>query len=176
MKLRNLEMKDAKAMYEWMSEPDINRLMHFDARNVSIQSSKRFIESSETDKKNMHLAIVDENDDYLGTVSLKNIDSVNSNAEFAIAIRKRAMGKGISIQAMDAIFEIAFYKLNLNKVFLYVRTDNVRAVKFYEKYRLRYEGEFLQQYYINNEFKDIKWYAILKTEYSEWRTSNGFMK
>lgn len=39
-------------------------------------------------RKNLHLAIVDENDEYMGTVSLKNIEE--DKAEFAITVRKNA--------------------------------------------------------------------------------------
>ena len=44
-------------------------------------------------KKNIHMAITDDNDEYMGTVSLKNINYIDSFAEFAITVRRTAMGK-----------------------------------------------------------------------------------
>ena len=39
------------------------------------------------------MAITDDNDEYMGTVSLKNINYTDSFAEFAITVRRTAMGK-----------------------------------------------------------------------------------
>lgn len=169
MKLRKLELSDAIGMVEWMSDPDINKLMHFNPKEVSIEKAQSFIKESKVETINLHRAISDEKNQYLGTVSLKNIDNVNKNAEFAIAIRKCAMGKGISEWALNAILEIAFYQLQLHKVYLYVRTDNIRAIKFYEKCKLHHEGIFLEHYYIEGMFRDLKWYAIMEDEFQEWK-------
>ena len=41
----------------------------------------------------------DQDDEYLGTISLKNIDLKNKNAEYAISTRKKARGTGANQQA-----------------------------------------------------------------------------
>lgn len=163
--LRRLKLEDAPLMLEWMKDPDIYSTMQYNPDNISLESVEAFIRHSQEDEQSLHLAIVSENDEYQGTVSLKNIDRKNKNAEFAIAVRKSAMGRGISKQAFGKILRIAFEELNLNKVYLYVRTDNVRAIKFYEKCKLREEGCFLQHMCVREKYYDVKWYAILKDEY-----------
>ena len=98
-----------------------------------------------------------------------NIDNINKKAEYAICMRTKAMGKGLSRMATDEILKIAFDELNLNKVYLYVSKDNIRANKFYQKYNFILEGEFKEDMFIKGEFKDINWYRILKSEYKEGR-------
>lgn len=173
MKLRNLDLQDAEGMIEWMSNPNINQLLHFNSNQVSMKSAKVFIRESQNKTKNLHLAITDETNEYLGTVSLKNIDEENHNAEFAIALRQCAMGHGISKFALNAILDIAFHELELHRVYLYVRMDNIRAIKFYEKCHLRDEGIFVGHYCIDGVFKDLKWYAILSDEYDVWKLLNN---
>lgn len=171
IKLRELRKEDAPLMVEWMQDPDVYSKMQYDASNVSIEQAEKFIASAANKNDCLHLAITDKNDEYLGTVSLKNIDRFNRNAEFAIAIRKYAMGKGVSKTALVQILEVAFKELNLNKVYLYVRTDNERAIRFYEKCHLKEEGYFRKHLLINEKFHDLKWYSILKSEYEEWLKS-----
>ena len=84
-----------------------------------------------TDDKNLHLAVVDDNNTYMGTVSLKNIE--NDAAEFAITVRKNAMGKGFSKYAMSEIIRIGLEELNLKSIYWCVSPENKRAVKFYDK-------------------------------------------
>ena len=81
--------------------------------------------------------IVNDQDEYMGTVSLKNIDRIRQCAEFAITIRKSAMGKGYSAYGMQEIISEGFELLHLKYIYWYVRKENMRAIKFYEKMGMR---------------------------------------
>lgn len=131
MKLRKLEKIDASLMLEWMHDSDVVKYMQADFERKTLNDCEKFIDSSQRDSHNLHLAIVDDDEIYMGTVSLKNIE--NDTAEFAIAIRKKAMGKGFSKYAMSEIIRIGFEKLKLKSVYWYVSPENKRAVKFYDK-------------------------------------------
>lgn len=133
MKLRNLEMRDATFMLEWMHDKTVVENLRTDFSLKTIEDCKLFIHESYENKDNLNLAIVDEQDEYMGTVSLKNIDRKNQYAEFAITIRRCAMGKGYSGFGMKEIIKIAHDKYNLENVFWCVSSLNKRAVRFYRK-------------------------------------------
>lgn len=133
MKLRNLENKDAIRMLEWMHDEDVTRYMGKDFGNMTIHDCERFILESSAVASNLHQAIVNDEDEYMGTVSLKNINVQKKDAEFAITIRKCAMGNGYSRFGMNEILKIAFEELKLNMVYWYVNRKNLRAVRFYDK-------------------------------------------
>lgn len=162
MKLRNLKEKDLPLMMEWMKDPTLTRFFTFDSDDITKYDVLDFIKKSEKDMKNRHYAIVNENDEYLGTISLKNIDDMNKNAEYAISLRKSVIGKGVALIATKSILDIAFNELSLNKIYLNVLSDNIRAIKFYEKVGFKYEGEFVNHIIINNEYRSLKWYSIFK--------------
>lgn len=103
MKLRRLELKDAPLMLEWMHDPTVVKYMQTNFNQKTLEDCELFIRNSWNDKQNLHLAIADEQDIYMGTVSLKNIH--NSSAEFAITVRASAMGKGYSKNGMRQIFD-----------------------------------------------------------------------
>ena len=167
MRLRNLQEKDAIFMLEWMQDSEIVQNFRFDSTNTNIESVQRFIANSSSSTESEHFAIADENDEYLGTISLKNIDMINKNAEYAISLRRSAIGSGIAYESTKKLLEHAFSKIGLEKVYLNVYSKNLRAIKFYEKFGFVYEGEFRKHIYINGEFENLKWYSIIRSEYEK---------
>ncbi|NLI92066.1 MAG: GNAT family N-acetyltransferase [Peptococcaceae bacterium] len=167
MRLRKLELKDKNGMLEWIKCPEINRYFQFNPETINLDSLTEFIKQSHHDPNNKHYAIVNNEDEYLGTISLKNIDCKNGNAEYAISLRKEAIGKGISQTATDRIMRIAFLELSLHKIYLNVISENIRAIRFYEKYGFTFEGEFTEQINSKGEYKNLRWYAMFKKQFME---------
>lgn len=118
---------------------------------------------SDTDKT----YAIDYNDEYIGSISLKHINPIDKNAEFAISIRKKYREQGLGKEAIHLILQIAFEELNLNKVYLNVLSNNERAIRLYQSVGFEYEGELKEHICINNEFKSLKLYGIWKNSYLE---------
>ncbi|MHC1749543.1 MAG: GNAT family N-acetyltransferase [Cellulosilyticaceae bacterium] len=165
MKLRELANKDIEGMLEWMQDQDIIKCFRFPENKINIEEIKKFIENS-FNNTNRHYGIVDNDDEYLGTVSLKNIDYINKNAEYAIVLRKKVVARGVATEATKMILDIAFNELKLHKVYLNVLENNIRAIKFYEKFGFKLEGQFREHIFARGTFSTIKWYSIIKEEYS----------
>jgi diamine N-acetyltransferase len=165
MKLRFLQLKDSMGMLEWMQDSSISSVFQFDSSTVNEETCKEFIKSTEISNSNLHFAIVDEFDEYIGTISLKNIYLVNLNAEYAIVLRAKGIGKEYSKIATDIILYIAFELLHLHKVYLYVFKDNYRAIRFYDKYGFIKEGEFLDSHRIRGNYRSTLWYRLTRDEF-----------
>ena len=140
--LRKLEDRDVGAMLEWMHDELVARNFRFDFMSMTEEKARNFIASSFTEE-NQHFAIVDEADNYLGTISLKNISATDSNAEYAIVVRRKFWGSGYAKKATEEILDYAFNKLHLHKIYLNVLDENARANKFYQKCGFTYEGRFV---------------------------------
>ena len=106
MRLRPLEKKDAPLMLEWMHDADCVENLSANFASKTLEDCLGFIESSKDTSVHLNLAIADDADEYMGTASLKHIDRTASTAEFAIAMRRCAMGKGFSKYGMQRIIEI----------------------------------------------------------------------
>lgn len=168
-KLRPLKQKDCRGMLEWMHDSRINYLYTDKIKNATADSVEEFIFEAEELMKcrhTCHYAIVNEADEYLGTISLKNISPVKG-AEYAISMRSAYQGKGIASWATREILRIAFEELELHRVYLNVLSDNVHANKFYVRNGFRYEGESKMCILIRGEMKSLKWYAMLEEEYKK---------
>lgn len=118
-------------MLEWMHDESVTKFMQTDFQAKTEDDCINFISESWEDNENLHMAIVDDDDVYQGTVSLKHV--TDSSAEFAITIRASAMGKGISSAAMEQMIEIGFTRLHLSEIYWCVSPENARAVRFYDK-------------------------------------------
>lgn len=132
-KLRKLMISDANLMLEWMHDDDVIKDLKNNFKEKTIEDCIHFIKNSDNDKDNCNLAIVDDMDTYLGTVSIKNINNFDMAGEFAITIRKTAMGSGCSTYAIHEIIKYGFDILGLKKIYWYVSKNNLRAIRFYDK-------------------------------------------
>lgn len=172
MYLRKLEFKDADLMLEWMHDEDVTNKLKGDFLSKNKNDVLNFITKSKDTDINLHLGICSDADEYMGTVSLKHIDQVKKCAEFAIAVRKKAMNCGYSWFGMEEIFKKAFDDLGLECVYWCVLKNNIRAVRFYEKHNFHevfdVPKEILERYKNSSE---LKWYSVLKGDVLENRKS-----
>ena len=164
MKLRKLKEKDADGMYEWMHYAETKEIFEKDFSKYEKDDILNFIKN--IDKTSINLACVDVNDNYLGTVSLKNIDYNNLNAELAISFMKEAQGTGAASFALSEILKKGFKELNLKKIYLNVLKTNSRAIKFYNKFGFKKEGCFKKHIRKKDRYIDLEWYAIIDDDYN----------
>ena len=164
MRLRNLELKDAPLMLEWMHDSAVNQYFRAPFAQMTIENALSFIQGGQ-DASARHYAICDDKDVYQGTISLKAVDMENGTAEYAIVLRRQAQGKGYASFATREILRIAFEELGLHKVYLNVWKENAHAVGFYEHMGFRREGDAREQIVLHKRRCDLLWYGMLRREY-----------
>lgn len=165
MRLRKLEDKDAKFMLEWMHDTSVVSHLSANFNAKTLEDCFEFIRHSQNSKTDLNMAIVDNQDNYMGTVSLKHIDYEVGTAEFAIVLRKEAMGKGYSKYGMQEIIRIGFEDLHLEEIIWCVSSANGRAVSFYEKNgysQLDNVNSFYKKYYTEEQLNVLIWYGVRK--------------
>ena len=162
MKLRKLQLKDAQLMLEWMHDDSVVHYLSTNFASKTIEDCEAFILQNQECNTDMNLAITDDSDEYMGTVSLKHIDYEKGTAEFAVTIRKCAMGKGYSSWGMAEILKKGIEELGLNNIYWCVSRINERAVRFYDKnqyQRTEYVPENIKNFYTNEQNELFIWYV-----------------
>lgn len=170
MLLRQLQLKDAPLMLEWMHDKKVTENLRKDFSSYTIPDVESFIRYSWEDKENTHLAIVSDDDEYMGTISLKHIE--NGSAELSIAVRSEAMGREYAWFGMKRILEKAFTEYGLENVYWCVSRKNTRAVHFYDKHYFHEALDIPQPVldrYIGIE--NLKWYSVLRGDAIDVRDS-----
>ena len=134
---------------------------------AKLDDCNRFIAQSLEDKKNLHMAIVDDTDEYMGTVSLKHVDLEEKTAEFAITVRAAAMGQGYSQYGMQQILTIGTEELGLDAIYWCVSVNNKRAVRFYDKCgytRTEKVPKSILENYTPEQQRQFLWYVFPKAK------------
>ena len=167
MKLRSLKVEDADGMLEWMHSEATKNIFAKDFSILTKEDVLEFIKNSTKNKSEIHYACVDDDDNYLGTISLKNIDYDNNNAELGISFIERAQGTGAARYALIELLKEAFLELGLKRVYLCVLETNERAIGFYNKLGFEKEGVFREHILKNGKQLDLLWYSILQKEFEE---------
>lgn len=174
MRLRQLELKDAPRMLEWMQNPSVVKYLKKDFQSMQLGDCEKFIRKADpgTDPESLHLAVVSDTDQYLGTVSLKDIDQRTHSAEFAITMHPDGMGNGSAREGMKEILRLGFEKLKLQTIYWCVSEENQRAVRFYDHggytrcgiQALRDRG-IQPAGYTEQEIQEMLWYCAEPEEF-----------
>lgn len=171
MYLRQLELKDIPFMLSWMHDDQVTNHLYNNFSGKTAEDVETFIVQSQKKGGNVHLAVSSDSDEYMGTVSLKHIDYKAKTAEFAIVVRKEAMGKGYAWYGMKTILNKAFEDLGLENIYWCVSKKNIRAIRFYDKHNFNEILDVSKE--IRDRYKginDLKWYSVRKGSQLEQQT------
>lgn len=127
-------IKDSEKMLKMLNHFDINKNFSFAGKKFTLDEVINFINMTNHDSGRIDYAITDGKDNYLGTISLKNINHLLKEAEYAISLTYDAIGTGVAILATDLLIEKAVKELKLKSIYLKVKKNNFRAINFYKKY------------------------------------------
>lgn len=98
----------------------------------------------------------------VGSVYLRDVDLVNSSAEYGIFIGEdAARGKGLGSETAKLFLNFAFDELDLHRVSLRVLSGNERAERSYEKAGFVREGVFRDMVKLDGTYRDVIFMAAL---------------
>ncbi len=164
MRVRELKQEDAPLMLEWMSDKELTSGLHSDYSKKTLQDAEDFIRAAQRAQSEKHAAIVNDEDEYMGTVSLRNIDPVEGVAELALAVRRPALSKGYALHAVMEALDTAFSGMGLNSVYWRVKADNARALRFFRKHGFNTLDQDIPESILSRhrDETDSVWFAALR--------------
>jgi RimJ/RimL family protein N-acetyltransferase len=105
----------------------------------------------------------------VGMLSLVNIDQTHRRAEpgrFLIGDEAAVRGIPAAVEAMKLLYELAFDRLGLLRIFGTIAADNNRMIKWQKYLGMREEGRLRQHYLVGNgTFQDAIVLGLLADEY-----------
>ena len=112
----------------------------------------------------------------VGSVYLRDIDHNHHKAEYGIFIGEReALGKGFGTQAAELMIRYGLEELKLHKVMLRVLAENFPARKSYEKAGFVQEAYLKDEVFLENQYKDVIYMAVIggENDYQELSAAGG---
>jgi UDP-4-amino-4,6-dideoxy-N-acetyl-beta-L-altrosamine N-acetyltransferase len=166
--LREITRADIKTTHIWRNDNDIVDGLGSTYRYVNFETEEQWFSNYQNNRSTqVRLAVVSKLDDVLiGMVSLVNIDLLSQTTELALQIgNKNFWGQGVGKFATQSAIEHGFNNLNLNRIYLYVLTENKRAQTVYKSVGFKEEGVLRQAIFKSGGYKDLIVMSILKTEF-----------
>ena len=161
--LRALSVGDAEQTFRWRSSARAG-LLNQGADSVEQQAA--WIGRRPASERNY--VIVLKSGDAVGMLSLVDIDQHNSRAEtgrFLIGEEERVKGVPAAVEAMGLLYDLAFNRLGLSRLYGTVAAANTLMIKWQKFLGMKEEGRLRRHYNIGGEFQDAVCLGILRSEY-----------
>lgn len=171
VRLRAIEREDLPRFVEWLNDPDV------------IQGLSIYLPLSFADEQNWFenvlksppaerpLAIdLRAGSDWVpvGNCGFHVIDWKNRSGELGISIgEKLYWNQGYGTEVMKLLLRHGFETLNLNRIYLRVFVNNLRAIRSYEKSGFTHEGRQRQAEFRQGQYLDVLSMSILRSEWKE---------
>jgi RimJ/RimL family protein N-acetyltransferase len=169
VRLRAAEREDIKIFHEWVNDPEVTRGLAMFLPYSFVDEENWFNSLAKRDQKEKPLVIEVRKSKawkMIGNCGVFDIDAVNRSAELGIMIgEKSEWNKGYGSEVMSLLVRHCFQTLNLNRAFLRVYTDNVRAVRAYEKAGFTLEGRLREAVYKFGKYDDVLIMSVLRSEW-----------
>lgn len=167
--LRALTQEDLPLTLAWHNQQDIVDAYSGHPFPVNVEMEQKWYEKILTSNFPITVFGIEsiENQNLIGITVLKEINLINSSAEFAIYIGdQNYRGKGFAEEATLKTMQFGFYKLGLNRIYLKVLEENHAAIKLYQKVGFLNEGKMRQSVFKNNSFKNELILGLLKEDFN----------
>lgn len=159
--IKGLTKDSSLLIYNWVNQEDL-RLFTGTVYPISEYEHENWIQhiASSTDKK-LFLICDKESGVAIGTIGLKNFDSLSRHAELFISIgstdfvSNKNKKSGYGSDAVITLTNYCFNHLNLHKVSVSVFASNIRAIRCYEKAGFTTEGVLREHHFSNGKYEDV---------------------
>ena len=167
VRLRKYRYEDAYSVYDWINDPETVKYLgsgYKSPRSVDeiFERLRPFIEE-ELDGDCFAIADGD-SDEYLGEITLFNIDRPAKCAEIAMVLRPSLQGRGIARAALSELIAYAFGAKGLERLYLKCFCANTRAMRLYRGAGFVTEGILRRHAYADGRVQDVAVMGLIKGE------------
>lgn len=163
--LRPLERAHAETTLRWRQSVRA-RLLNPGAATVEEQAA--WIESRPDSEYNFIIAL--KSGEPVGMLSLIGVNTMSRHAEtarFLIGEEEAVRGIPAAVEAMKLLYEFAFDRLELQRIFGNVTADNMLMVKWQKYLGMKEEGRMRRHHFLNGKFQDAIILGMLVEEYRD---------
>jgi RimJ/RimL family protein N-acetyltransferase len=172
--LRALETSDLDQIHTWHNDRNLYQTLTSPFHFVSRQTVLSWIERKSSfmdDEVNLAICIKG-SDKHIGNIYLRQIRWVERHCHLEIFIGEQAeRSKGFGQSAVRQLLSYAFNDLGLNRIHLQVLTDNVAAIRTYERCGFQIEGTLRKHAFKQGGWKDLHVMGVCLDEH--FKKSDG---
>ena len=167
--MRPFSLGDAADVFEYAGDPQVTRFLALETQR-SVDDVRRLlatmIAACNTGQVLMVAVELKKKGKVVGGCAMRNWDRESSRLEFAYALAHRYWGQGIIPEALNALIELAFTRMGLNRIEVHTSPDNAASCRMVEKIGFQREGVIRRHEFYKDEYHDLVMYALLRDEWN----------
>jgi|SRR6218665_381583 len=162
---------DVATRVSWINNPAINQSMFFELP-ATVEKTLNWCKSIKDNKSRVDFTFADAQNEIIAMGGFTAIDPVHRNSEFYVMVHPEMHGKGYGKKVSKWLYNYAFLKFGLNKIYLYTNDSNISAYKIYEDSGFQLEGVLRAHKWKNGSFQNRRFYGLLQSEWlqTDWKT------
>mgnify|MGYP003489851814 FL=1 len=134
--LKKHDLKYTEIMSSLIADPRVQNALGLNWQQVSINGTRDFIDFIQGEErigKQMSRVILNENDEFIGVITIKSIDRANGVAHVGTWLGAEYWGLGYNELAKEQMFTLAFEQLPINRIFAGAKLTNLRSIAAQKK-------------------------------------------
>ena len=152
IKLRPTQLSDIDHIMGWVNDPDVVASIANIQKSISRTDELKWLKLAIANP-NMRLYSLYDRKFYVGQAALPQIYWPGRNARFSLMITRAFQGQGLGEQAAALLFDEAFKKLKLHKLWCLALEKNPKTVHLYRtKLGMIEEGRLIDDYFLNGQY------------------------
>lgn len=173
--LRRIEREDISLLWKWSRSEELAFFNAFTSNKSKAEFEKEYESGIGNNTLKDYVILQGDDEIPTGFCGIKDISWVDRHGELFISICDESARKsGTATIAVLMLMKIAFYELNLNKVYVKIAAHNARMMNMMGDWGLVNEGVLREMHYHNNRYYDVHVFGLLRSEANKMiRTAIG---
>ena len=170
--LRAVTPHDADALLHIFGDPELTRYWGHPALadRAAAEALVKEIQAGAASGELLQWGItLGETGDLVGTSTLASLDRRHRRAEIGAALAPEHHGRGYAEEAVRAVIDHGFRKLDLHRITADVDPRNAPALRLVERLGFRSEDHLREHYRQHDEWQDGLLFGLLKREWDDVR-------
>jgi [ribosomal protein S5]-alanine N-acetyltransferase len=172
--LRKVTKEDANSILNYLSDEEVMKyygLEPFKSINDAFDEISWY-QSIHNNKTGIRWGItLKEQGVVIGSCGFHKIVSQHFRTEIGFELSKEQWGKGIAVEAVEAIINYGFEHMNFQRIEALIEPPNLSSQKLVEKLGFLREGLLRNYEFTRGKFDDLYMYSLLKQDFDKIKNS-----
>ena len=135
----------------------------------SLTTAEKFLREKvrENDNRTEQIYLILIDGHLSGVIGLSRLDMVNKSGEIAYWLAENRQGAGVITNSVEALLEVSFNELNLNRIVIRCATENFKSQGIPNRLGFTKEGVSRQVEWLHDRFVGLVVFSLLKEEWDK---------
>lgn len=158
--LRPFSITDVEDVFLYASDDKVTKYLTWET-HTNLSQTEKVIREFYMNNIGIYAIELKSDNKCIGCIDLR-IDTKNDKGSFGYVMNRNYWNNGYMSEALSLILNLAFEKLELNRIESTYYVGNKASGSVMKKCGMKYEGTGLQELKVKNLYRDVVHYAILK--------------